>query len=192
MAVAGRSRMTLKSLSPRAWLEACNRTVQQPQRTRRHPRTKFGVDVPCAAGCCEWAEPAPDYGPFPHQTIAQGSSPVVAKVGVAWEWEKDEEWRAVTPENSETREWPARPLSLRAPHTTLQLTAEGSRPVPKRHHDDRIEASVGEQTKEQAAPNRRCDAASGTAWLASFKQLLPLHGSTWDHARRSKSHWRTA
>jgi len=81
MAMAGRSRTTLKSLSPRA-LRATER-FQQPQRARRHPRTQFGMDVPGAAGCCEWAERTPGYGPFPH---TKPSLKALCRLLLRWEW----------------------------------------------------------------------------------------------------------
>jgi len=91
-----------------------------------------------------------------HKTFAQGTLPVVTKVGVAWEVWSDEEWRAVAAENNGTPEWSAPPLSLDAPHTTLPPKDDGQSQSDTTMTASRAAAMKGELKGSDAESTSRC------------------------------------
>jgi hypothetical protein len=132
MAMAGRSRMDLEKLEPWAWLEACNRTVAAAAEDKEaSARPTYSPKSPVPPGAVSGRSPRQATDRSRIQTIAQGTSPVVTKVGVAWEVKRDEGKRAVTTENSHGREWSARVLSLPAPRTALQAYRRRIADCPK-------------------------------------------------------------
>lgn len=85
-------------------------------------------------------------------------------------------------------------LSLDAPHARRACYRRRIGPVPKQHHDDRIEDGDEEGARGQPTLNRpsRCSVgdrlagrrALGVCGCLLLQQLVPLHGLGGDHARR--------